>query len=147
MESVAVTTAENLSVLCVYVHLWHLYTLLMDASLAKHSLVTLNCRCPLHWLFESAVRTICATEDNMIDCKCDNGVMESLHAYSMLVILFDQTGVGCYDPSLKHYVLWKFTNTLSPLSFVIFCGYFYSLDQNGACMYYMTTSLSFTCHP
>ena len=83
----------------------------------------------------------------MINCKCDNGVMESLHAYSMLVTQFDQTGVGCYDPSLKHYVLWKFTNTLSPLPFVISSGYFYSLDQNGACMYYMTSSLSFTCHP
>ena len=39
--------------------------------------------CPLHGLFESAVHTTCATEDNMIDCKCDNGVMESLY---MLVI-------------------------------------------------------------
>ena len=33
---------------------------------------------PLHGLFESAVRTTSVTEDNMIDCKFDNDVMESL---------------------------------------------------------------------
>ena len=32
------------------------------------------------------------------------------------------------------------------LSNVISSGYFYSLDQNGARMYYMTLSLSFTCY-
>ena len=32
------------------------------------------------------------------------------------------------------------------LSNVISSGYFYSLDQNGAHMYYMTLSLSFTCY-
>ena len=64
----------------------------------------------------------------------------------MLVIQLNQTGVGCYDPSLTHYVLCNFTNTLLPLPFVISGGNFYSLDQNGACMYYMTSSLSFTCH-
>ena len=63
----------------------------------------------------------------------------------MLVIKLDQTGVGCNDSSLTHYMLCIFTNTLSLLPFVIFSGYFYSLDQNGACMYCLTLSLDFTC--
>ena len=52
-----------------------------------------------------------------------------------IVLQLDQTGVGCNDPSLTHYVLWKFTNTLSLHSFLISGGYTYSIDQHSACTY------------
>ena len=74
----------------------------------------------------------------MIDYKCDNSVMESLYVY--------RTYVSDPTQSNRCGLLRKFTNTLSPLSFVSSGGNFYSLDQNRASMYYMTLSLSFTCH-
>ena len=73
--------------------------------------------CPLHGLFESAVCTTCAIEDNIIDCN---------------------------DPSLTHYVLWKLTNTLSPPLFVISGGYFCSLSQSGVCTVRATSNLNFS---
>ena len=53
---------------------------------------------------------------------------------------------GLLWPLSKTLCALEVTNTLSPLPFVSSGGNFYSLDQNGACMYYMTLSLSFTCH-
>ena len=53
--------------------------------------------------------------------------------------------IDCNGPSLTYYVVWKFTNTLSLHPIVIYSGYFYSLDQHDARMYYITLSLDFTC--
>ena len=52
-----------------------------------------------------------------------------------VVIQLDRTGEGCNGSSLSHYVLWKFTNTISLHPFLISGGYIYSIDQYGACTY------------
>ena len=47
-----------------------------------------------------------------------------------IVIQLDQTGVGCNGSSQTHYVLWKFTNTLSLLPFLISQTYTYVQYSN-----------------
>ena len=50
-----------------------------------------------------------------------------------IVLQLDRTGEGCYGSSLTHYVLWKFTNTISLHPFWHSGGYIYSIDQHSAC--------------
>ena len=47
-----------------------------------------------------------------------------------IVLQLDQTGVGCNGSSLTHYVLWKFTNAISLLPFLISQTYTYVQYSN-----------------
>ena len=87
--------------------------------------MTLYYNCPLHELFETAVYTTYSFEDNIIDWKCVNGIP----VYS-IVLQLDQTGEGCNGSSLTHYALWKFTNTISLLPFLISQTYTYVQYSN-----------------
>ena len=101
---------------------------IVDGCKFRKALSSAHCvkyKCPIHGLFKSAVCITCATEDNMIDCRCDNGIT----VYS-IVLQLDQTGVSCNGSSLTHYALWKFTNTISLFPFLISQTYTYVRYSN-----------------